>query len=65
VTVLARTPGTLTALLRGLPDGWAEGAAGPGTWGPYVIGHLIHGERARQHTGAVGPWRAYLPGLGG
>jgi hypothetical protein len=46
VAVLARTPATLAALLHGLPQGWAEGDAGPDTWSPYdVVGHLIHGER--------------------
>ncbi|MEO5925983.1 MAG: DinB family protein [Bryobacteraceae bacterium] len=44
--VLARTPATLDALLRGLPECWTEATEGPGTWSPYVvIGHLIHAER--------------------
>ena len=46
VAVLERTPGTLRALLEGLPAEWTEGDEGPGTWSPYVVvGHLIHGER--------------------
>jgi DinB superfamily len=46
VAVLERTPGTLRALLEGLPAGWTDGDEGPGTWSPYVVvGHLIHGER--------------------
>ena len=46
VAVLARTPGALTALLSGLPDGWTRRNEGEGTWSPYdVVGHLIHGER--------------------
>jgi DinB superfamily len=44
--VLARTPGALSALLRGLPDGWIVAHEGGESWSPYdVIGHLIHGER--------------------
>jgi len=46
VAILARTPATLDALLRGLPDGWISGHEGGETWSPFdVIGHLIHGER--------------------
>src|SRR5579884_4221026 len=47
ITVLSRTPGTLNALLRELPDAWTSATEGPGTWSPYdVVGHLIHGEKA-------------------
>ena len=46
VAILARTPATLDALLRGLPDGWVEAHEGGETWSPFdVIGHLIHGEQ--------------------
>jgi hypothetical protein len=46
VAILTRTPATLDALLRGLPDGWIVGHEGGDTWSPFdVIGHLIHGER--------------------
>ncbi len=46
IAVLTRTPATLDALLRDLPDVWTMATEGPGTWSPYVvIGHLIHGER--------------------
>lgn len=46
VAILARTPATLDALLRGLPDGWIAAHEGGETWSPYdVVGHLIHGER--------------------
>jgi len=46
VAILARTPATLDALLRGLPDGWIAANEGNNTWSPFdVIGHLIHGER--------------------
>jgi hypothetical protein len=44
--VLARTPGTLDAWLRGLPGGWLVAHEGAGTWSPIdIVGHLIHGER--------------------
>jgi len=44
--ILARTPATLDAMLRGLPDGWIAAHEGGDTWSPFdVIGHLIHGER--------------------
>lgn len=46
VALLARTPGTLSAWLLGLPETWTRATEGEGTWSPYdVIGHLIHGER--------------------
>jgi DinB family protein len=44
--VLARTPGALDALLRGLPDDWIGANEGGETWSPFdVVGHLIHGEK--------------------
>jgi len=44
--ILARTPGTLDAMLRGLGDGWISANEGQNTWSPFdVVGHLIHGER--------------------
>jgi len=46
VAILERTPGSLGALLNGLPNDWITATEGEGTWSPYdVIGHLIHGER--------------------
>ena len=46
VAILARTPATLDALLRDLPDGWLMANEGDKTWSPFdVVGHLIHGER--------------------
>jgi hypothetical protein len=46
VAILARTPASLDALLRGLPDGWIAADEGGETWSPFdVIGHLIHGEQ--------------------
>ena len=46
IAILSRTPSTLDALLRGLPDGWIAAHEGGDTWSPFdVVGHLIHGER--------------------
>ena len=47
VAILTRTPATLDALLRGLPDGWIHAHEGGETWSAFdVIGHLNHCERA-------------------
>ncbi|MCX6611713.1 MAG: DinB family protein [Acidobacteria bacterium] len=44
--ILNRTPATLNALLRDLPNVWTDANEGPDTWSPYtVLGHLIHGEQ--------------------
>ncbi|UBV42933.1 DinB family protein [Deinococcus taeanensis] len=44
--LLARTPGVLSALLRGLPDTWVQQTEGEGTWSPAdVVAHLAHAER--------------------
>ena len=46
VSVLERTPATLDALLRNLPEVWTKATDGPSGWSPYaVIGHLIHAEK--------------------
>jgi DinB superfamily len=46
LAILERTPASLTALLKGLPETWIRATEGEGTWSPYdVVGHLIHGER--------------------
>jgi DinB superfamily len=51
IAVLTRTPATLSALLRGLPDAWVrcnEGRSkdGKDTWSALdIVGHLIVGER--------------------
>ncbi len=43
--MLERTPGTLRAMLSGLPDPWLEVDEGPDTWSPrQVVAHLIVGE---------------------
>jgi hypothetical protein len=45
-TILARTPATLCALLRDLPESWINAHEGGDTWSPFdVIGHLIHADR--------------------
>ena len=45
LALLARTPGSVDALLRGLPRAWTTATEGANTWSPFdVIGHLIHGE---------------------
>jgi hypothetical protein len=46
IGILARTPATLDALLRGLPLAWVTANEGGDTWSPFdIVGHLIHGER--------------------
>ena len=51
IAILSRTPATLDALLRNLPDVWVrsnEGRnkEGKNSWSPFdIVGHLIVGER--------------------
>jgi hypothetical protein len=46
VSLLARTPAVLDALLRDLPETWTFRNEGENTWSAFdVVGHLIHGER--------------------
>jgi hypothetical protein len=46
VSLLARTPAALNALLRNLPETWTSRNEGENTWSVFdVVGHLIHGER--------------------
>ena len=46
VALLNRTPPTLDALLRDLPEMWTRRNEGGETWTVYdIVGHLIHGER--------------------
>jgi hypothetical protein len=46
VALLTRTPATLDALLRDLPETWTRCNEGEKTWSAFdIIGHLIHGER--------------------
>jgi hypothetical protein len=45
-SLLARTPATLDALLRGLPESWTLRNEGADTWSAFdVVVHLIHCER--------------------
>lgn len=46
LSLLARTPAALDALLRDLPDAWTSRNEGGETWSAFdVIGHLVHGDR--------------------
>jgi hypothetical protein len=46
IALLTRTPATLDALLRGLPDIWTHSNEGKDTWSAFdILGHLIVGER--------------------
>ena len=46
IALLSRTPSSLNALLRELPECWILGSEGARTWSPFdIVGHLIHGER--------------------
>ena len=46
IALLTRTPATLNALLRDLPEAWTLRNEGENTWSAFdVVGHLIHGER--------------------
>lgn len=45
IEILRRTPATLTALLRGLPEAWTTSTEGADTWSAYdVVGHLLNAE---------------------
>ena len=46
VAVLTRTPPTINAMLRGMPDKWVRCNEGKNTWSAFdIVGHLIVGER--------------------
>ena len=46
ISLLARTPGALNALLRDLPASFTLRNEGANTWSPFeIVGHLIHAER--------------------
>jgi hypothetical protein len=46
IALLSRTPATLNALLRGLPDIWTQRNEGKDTWSAFdIVGHLIFCER--------------------
>jgi hypothetical protein len=65
--VLERTPGTLRALLLGLPEPWTRATEGGGTWSPFdIVGHLIDGEETdwiprMRHLLAEGPRVPFTP----
>src|ERR1700678_3229303 len=45
IALLERTPGTLSTLLRGLPEMWTKSNEGENTWSVRTVGaHLIHAE---------------------
>ena len=45
IALLERTPGTLSALLRGLPEIWTDRNEGENTWSVRTVtAHLIHAE---------------------
>ena len=46
IAVLTRTPATLDAMLRGLPNSWVRCNEGKDSWSAFdIVGHLIVGER--------------------
>jgi len=46
ISMLEHTPAVLNALLRNLPEPFADASEGEGTWNiPVIISHLNHGER--------------------
>jgi hypothetical protein len=46
IALLSRTPATLDALLRDLPEAWTLSNEGEKTWTAFdVVAHLIHAER--------------------
>lgn len=67
LTVLARTPDVLRALLAGLGDEWLRATEGPETFSPFdVVGHLIDGEDTDWMTRArvileAGPDATFAP----
>jgi hypothetical protein len=47
VSLLARTPAALNALLRDLPETWTARNEGENTWSAFdIVGHLVYCERA-------------------
>jgi hypothetical protein len=46
IAVLTRTPATLNAMLRGMPNIWIRRNEGTDTWSAFdIVGHMIFGER--------------------
>lgn len=47
ITMLARTPGVLRAMLIGVDERWTEPNYGPGTWSAReIVAHLIYADQA-------------------
>jgi hypothetical protein len=46
IALLSRTPATLNALIRDLPDAWTNANEGENTWSPVdVVAHLLYTDR--------------------
>jgi hypothetical protein len=46
IALLTRTPPTLNALLRGLPEKWVRSDEGAGSWNAFdIVGHLVFLEK--------------------
>jgi len=46
IGLLARTPATFDAMLRGLPEAWMRAHEGGETWSPFdIVGHMVHAEK--------------------
>jgi hypothetical protein len=67
IALLERTPATLNAWLRELPEAWTLSNEGGKTWSVFdIVGHLIHGEKTDWMTRAriirkFGETRAFDP----
>jgi len=60
VSLLARTPAAINALLRDLPEAWTSQNEGESTWSAFdVVGHLINSERTNWM-----PWAKMLQQFG-
>jgi hypothetical protein len=52
--VLTRTPATVDAMLRGLPDKWVRCSEGRDTWSAFdIVGHLIVGDLAERGSATI------------
>ena len=67
IALLTRTPASIDALLRGLPDAWVRRNEGGDSWSAFdIVGHLIYGEQTDWMARARmilehGEWRAFEP----
>ena len=67
ISLLARTPAALDALLRDLPESWTLANEGENTWSAFdIVGHLVYAERNNWVTRAkiileFGETRAFPP----